>query len=99
MLCLFSLTACKNDDNYKDHDIKIYENKKQGQKDDSPQIGGLYEVSQKTDIYADMDEKSAYDKLDAGSVVKIVNESEDGFVRVEFNGDSLYIKTKYLKEI
>lgn len=56
-------------------------------------------MSEKTDIYADMDEKSAYDKLDAGSVVKIVNESEDGFVRVEFNGDSLYIKTKYLKEI
>lgn len=56
-------------------------------------------MSEKTDIYADMDEKSVYDKLDAGSVVKIVNESEDGFVRVEFNGDSLYIKTKYLKEI
>ncbi|WP_295884996.1 hypothetical protein [uncultured Anaerococcus sp.] len=46
-----------------------------------------------------MDESTAYDKLDEGTVVKILSESENGFIRVDFNGDSLYIKTKYLKEI
>ncbi|WP_296142061.1 SH3 domain-containing protein [uncultured Anaerococcus sp.] len=93
------LTSCKNEDSYQDQNIEIYQNQKQDQKQDSPQIGGLYEVSEKTDIYAEMDESTAYDKLDEGTVVKILSESENGFVRVDFNGDSLYIKTKYLKEI
>ncbi|MDU7411017.1 MAG: hypothetical protein E7L04_00810 [Anaerococcus sp.] len=46
-----------------------------------------------------MDEETAFDKLEKGSFVKIESESENGFVRVELDGDSFYIKTKYLKEI
>lgn len=50
-------------------------------------------------IYADPDEKEAFDILERGSIVKILMESEDGFVRVDFNGDSFYIKTSALREI
>lgn len=46
-----------------------------------------------------MDEETAFDKLEKGSFVKIEDESENGFVRVELDGDNFYIKTKYLKEI
>ena len=46
-----------------------------------------------------MDEETAFDKLEKGNFVKIEGESEHGFVRVELDGDSFYIKTKYLKEI
>jgi SH3 domain protein len=46
-----------------------------------------------------MDEETAFDKLEKGNFVKIEGESENGFVRVELDGDSFYIKTKYLKEI
>ena len=51
------------------------------------------------DIYSDMDDESSFDKIEANSIVKITSENEDGFIRVEYNGDTFYIKTKYLKEI
>ena len=93
------MTSCQNEQSYQAQDIEIYQNQKQKSTKASPQIGGLYEVVKEADIYSDMDDKSNFDKIEANSIVKITSENEDGFIRVEYNGDSFYIKTKYLKEI
>ena len=93
------LSSCQKEDDYQPQEITIYENQKEEKSDDSLQIDGLYEVTDDADIYADMDEETAFDKLEKGSFVKIESESENGFVREELDGDSFYIKTKYLKEI
>ena len=93
------LSSCQKEDDYQPQEITIHENQKEEKSDDSLQIDGLYEVTDDADIYADMDEETAFDKLEKGKFVKIEGESENGFVRVELDGDSFYIKTKYLKEI
>lgn len=96
---MLSLTSCQNEESYQSQDIKIYENQKQKEEDESLQIDGLYQLKKDALIYADIDEKTSFDKLEAGTLLKVVSEDEQGFSLVDFNGQTFYIKSEYLEEI
>ncbi|WP_297280969.1 SH3 domain-containing protein [uncultured Anaerococcus sp.] len=59
----------------------------------------MYEVSEDTNLYSDMDGKDAFDKLDKGSVVTILEEAETDFIRVDYNGNEGYVRVSLLKDI
>lgn len=66
---------------------------------ETPQINGLYELVEDSPIYTEAKESDAIEILEKGTVVKILDEAEAGFVRIEFFGSSAYIETLKLKEI
>ena len=59
----------------------------------------MYEVTEDTNLYSDLDGKEAFDSLDKGSIVTILEEAEKGFVRVDYNGNQAYVKVSLLKGI
>ena len=80
-------------------EIEITENKKMPEAPETPQINGIYELREDSPVYPEAKESDAIEILEEGSVVKILDEANDGFVRIEFFGSSAYIKTSKLKEI
>ena len=59
----------------------------------------MYEVSEDTNLYSDNDGKEAFDKLEKGSVVTILEEAEDDFVRIDYNGNEGYVRVSLLRDI
>ena len=62
-------------------------------------IGLSYKLVKDSKIYAEPDEKTAFDVLEKDSVVQASQEEENGFVYVTYQGQSFYIKVKNLEGI
>ena len=62
-------------------------------------IGLSYKLVKDSKIYAEPDEKTAFDILEKDSVVQASQEEENGFVYVTYQGQSFYIKVKNLEGI
>lgn len=93
------LVSCQNPESYRAKDIEIKENIKREAINEDPQINGMYEVTEDTNLYSDLNGKEAFDTLDKGSIVTILEEEEDGFIRVDYNGNEGYVKVSLLKGI
>jgi hypothetical protein len=84
---------------YNPQHIEIKENKKSKYIDEEVQINGLYETIEDAKMYSKADDSTAFDSLDKGSIVTILEEAEKGFVRVDYNGNQAYVKVSLLKGI
>lgn len=49
-------------------------------------------------MYADKDKKSAFDKLDKGSIVKMIDPSDENFALIDYNGNIGYVEKSVLKD-
>lgn len=56
-------------------------------------------VDKDSEIFSSPEKNASFDTLEKGSLVKILQEEENGFVFVEYNGDKFYIETCNLSEI
>ena len=92
------LTACGKEEKYTKQDIEIREGSGIKVKDEMG-IGLSYKLVKDSKIYAEPDEKTAFDILEKDSVVKASQEEENGFVYVTYQGQSFYIKVKNLEGI
>lgn len=77
--------------------VEIRENNKLPAVKSGPQINGMYELAVDTDIYAAPNDENSYDRIERGSVVKVLTEEEDGFVRVDYFGNIGYVEAKNLR--
>lgn len=96
-MALIFLTGCKNQNLPAPITVPV----KSYEKKESPaelQINGTYELSVDAEIYADPADNDPFEILEKGSSVKILDEAENGFVRIDYFGNQGYIPTKYLKE-
>lgn len=92
------LTACGKEEKYVKQDIEIREGNGIKVKDEIG-IGFSYKLVKDSNIYAEPDEKTAFDILEKDSVVKASQEEENGFVYVTYQGQSFYIEVKNLEGI
>lgn len=92
------LTACGKEEKYVKQDIEIREGSGIKVKDEMG-IGLSYKLVKDSKIYAEPDEKTAFDILEKDSVVKASQEEENGFVYVTYQGQSFYIEVKNLEGI
>lgn len=92
------LTACGKEEKYTKQDIEIREGSGIKVKDEMG-IGLSYKLVKDSKIYAEPDEKTAFDILEKDSVVKASQEEENGFVYVTYQGQSFYIEVKNLEGI
>lgn len=60
------------------------------------QIYGLYLVNKDTFMYDRRDEKSVWDKIKKGSSVKVLDQAQDGFIRVDYFGNEAFMKIEDL---
>lgn len=56
-------------------------------------------VDKDSEIFSSPEKNASFDTLEKGSIVKILQEEENDFVFVEYNGDKFYIETCNLSEI
>lgn len=56
-------------------------------------------VEEDSEIFSSPEKNASFGTLEKGSLVKILQEEENGFVFVEYNGDNFYIETCNLSEI
>nr|WP_157885475.1 hypothetical protein [Anaerococcus mediterraneensis] len=92
------LVGCAKDETYKKQDIKIRPSSKMTIKEEVP-INMDCQVLEDTEIYADMDDKTAFDILEKGSIVRVILSEDKGFVYVNFLGQNFYIKKDKLKSL
>lgn len=92
------LTACGKEEKYVKQDIEIRLGSGIKVKDEIG-IGFSYKLVKDSKIYAEPDEKTAFDILEKDSVVKASQEEENGFVYVTYQGQSFYIEVKNLEGI
>lgn len=55
-------------------------------------------MNKKTGIFSNPDDEEPFDYLEEGSIVKILAEAEEEYVRVDYFGNIAYIKTSNLVE-
>lgn len=97
LLVLFSLSSCKAKE-----EILVLENKNESKdivEKSSPrqfQIDGLYLVNKDTLMYDRPNSKKIWDRIKKGSSVKILENEKDGFVKVDYFGNSAYMKIEDL---
>ena len=92
------LTACGKEEKYVKQDIEIREGSGIKVKDEIG-IGLSYKLVKDSKIYAEADEKTAFDILEKNSVVQCSQEEENGFVYVTYQGQSFYIEVSNLEGI
>lgn len=92
------LTACGKEEKYTKQDIEIREGSGIKVKDEMG-IGLSYKLVKDSKIYAEPDEKTAFDILEKDSVVQASQEEENGFVYVTYQGQSFYIEVSNLEGI
>ncbi len=93
------LGACSNEVTYEPKDISIRENTKSKALDEEPSINGIYEVDHDTGLYENPEDKNPFEQIDKGSSVRVLEEAEGAFVRIDYFGNMGYIKVNTLKEI
>ncbi|EEI82437.1 hypothetical protein [Anaerococcus tetradius] len=78
-------------------DIKIRERTYRDEDNSfSPELS--YLITEDTKIYSDKDKKSAVDKLDKGSIVKMIDPSDKDFALVDYNGNIGFVEKDVLKD-
>lgn len=92
------LVGCAKDESYKKQDIKIRPGSKMTIKEELP-INLECKVLEDTEIYTEMDEKTAFDILEKGSIVRVILPENRGFAYVNFLGQNFYIKADKLKNL
>ena len=92
------LVGCAKDKSYKKQDIKIRQASKTTIKKELP-INLDCQVIEDTEIYTEMDEKTAFDILEKGSIVRVILPENKGFAYVNFLGQNFYIKADKLKNL
>lgn len=92
------LTACGKEEQYTKQDIEIRLGRGIKVKDEIG-IGFSYKLVKDSKIYAEPDEKTAFDILEKNSVVQCAQEEENGFVYVTYQGQSFYIEVDNLEGI
>lgn len=60
------------------------------------QINGLYPTKEACFMYTEKDEKTKFDKLEEGSLVKVLMEEEEGYVFVDYFGNKAFVKADKL---
>lgn len=93
---LVILAACSPNENYQKQDIDIRRNEKSQAMPDTYVINGYYEVSDKTGLFESPDDDKPFDYIDKGSLVKILAEEENGYIRIDYFSNIAYIRTSNL---
>lgn len=89
------LTSCKKDRPYQKQDIEIRQRSyREEERDLSPEL--TYIVNEDSNLYKDKDGKDIVDSLDKGSVVKMIDPTDEKFALIDFNGNISYIKKSKL---
>lgn len=92
------LAACGRKDSYSKQDIKTRPATGMKVKDEIG-IDLSYRLIKDSKIYGEADKETAFDTLEKDSVVKALQEEENGFVYVTYQGQDFYIEVSNLEGI
>lgn len=96
-LSLILLTSCKKDRPYQKQDIEIRQRTyREEERDLSPEL--TYIVNEDSNLYKDKDGKDIVDSLDKGSIVKMIDPTDEKFALIDFNGNISYIEKSKLSD-
>ncbi|WP_308654385.1 hypothetical protein [uncultured Anaerococcus sp.] len=91
------LTSCKKDRPYQKQDIEIRQRTyREEERDLSPEL--TYIVNEDSNLYKDKDRKDIVDSLDKGSIVKMIDPTDEKFALIDFNGNISYIEKSKLSD-
>lgn len=96
-LSLILLTSCRKDKPYQKQDIEIRQRTyREKESDQSPELS--YLVNEDSDLYGDKDGKDIVDRIDKGSIVKMIDPTDQKFALIDFNGNISYIEKSKLSD-
>ena len=91
------LTSCKKDRPYQKQDIEIRQRSyREEERALSPEL--TYIVNEDSNLYKDKDRKDIVDSLDKGSIVKMIDPTDEKFALIDFNGNISYIEKSKLSD-
>lgn len=91
------LTSCKKDRPYQKQDIEIRQRSyREEERDLSPEL--TYIINEDSNLYKDKDGKDIVASLDKGSVVKMIDPTDEKFALIDFNGNISYIEKSKLSD-